>query len=224
MCQRYSLIAESSELQRRFRMLNLPDAPKARYNISPTQDVPIVIGGPEERRIVEARWGLFPFWAKDSVNADYDSVSGKPVFERLVKRQRCLVPCSGFYGWKTEGKSSRAVRFVLPNQGVFALAGLYEERYDQHRRLHRTCTIMTTMANRLVAGYDTRMPVIMDETERESWLDPRMTDKRMLANHMYAYPASLMHAYAITPLARDEALETPEVIRELAPDLVLIKK
>ncbi|GGG14916.1 SOS response-associated peptidase [Paenibacillus abyssi] len=224
MCERFSLTVDSAQLQEQFDINKVMCDYNQRYNISPTQSVPVIVGGRRERKLVDARWGLFPFWAKDSVNADFDSVSGKKIFDRILKKQRCVIPCSGFYGWRTEGKVSYAVRIVLRDQQVFAMAGLYEERVDPRGALHRSCTIVTTMPNRVVSDYHDRMPVILDEQERENWLNPEITDKKMLENHIYAYPASLMRAYPVTPLLRNEQLETPEVIKEFAPHLAMLKE
>ncbi|RXZ80176.1 SOS response-associated peptidase [Paenibacillaceae bacterium] len=216
MCERFSLIADVAELQEKFQINKIMTSPKDRFNILPTQSIPVIIGGQKDRQLVEARWGLFPFWAKDSINADYDSVSRKPIFERIVKRQRCIVPCSGFYGTKTEGKVSEEVRFIVRDQDVFGMAGLFETRIDPRGVLHRTFTVVTTTPNHVVSRYNDRMPVIMDEEERESWLDPTLIDSRMLGNRVYAYAASRMHVYPVAPRAKGTLPEeeSPEMIQE----------
>ncbi len=224
MCDRFSLTAPSKQLQEKYRIAALHADYKPRYNISPTQSIPIIIHSEGERQLVEARWGLFPYWARDSVNADFGSISGKKIFDRIVKRQRCLIPCSGFYGWRTEGKEQQAFHIVMREQQVFAMAGLYEMRVDPRGKLHRSCTIVTAMANPVVSSYHHRMPAIMDDEEQTSWLDPAMTDRYVLENHIYSYPASAMRAYAVTPLSHNEELEAPELIEEFAPTLRLLKE
>ncbi|XEC93077.1 SOS response-associated peptidase [Paenibacillus tarimensis] len=223
MCERYSLNVRPAELQEKFRIHKIYTVLTERYNISPTQSVPIVIGGSDNRKLIEARWGLFPFWAKDSINADFDSVSRKKIFDRIISRQRCVIPCSGFFSWRTKGKVGEAFRIVLRNQNVFAMAGLFETRVDPRGAVHYSCTIVTTAPNRVVSEYYDRMPVILDDAEREQWLHPEFTDRKMLGNHIYAYPASQMHVYPVTPLIQNESLETPEAIEEFRPQLAMLK-
>ncbi|WP_028562547.1 SOS response-associated peptidase [Paenibacillus pinihumi] len=224
MCDRFSLHVRTDELQDKYQVQRIEGEYRPRYNIAPTQSIPIIVQGEGQRQLVEARWGLFPFWAKDSVNADFGSVSSKKIFDRIIKRQRCLIPCSGFYGWHMEGKDKQAFHIVMRDQKVFAMAGLYETRVDPRGKLHRSCTIVTAMANTIVSSYHSRMPAIMDEEEQLRWLDPDMTDRYMLENHIYSYPASAMRAYPVTPLSHNEELEAPELIEEFSPSLALVKE
>ncbi|MBJ6361577.1 SOS response-associated peptidase [Paenibacillus sp. GCM10012307] len=224
MCDRFSLHARPEELQEKYQVQQMEAVFRPRYNIAPTQSIPIIVQREGQRQLVEARWGLFPFWAKDSINADFGSVSNKKIFERIIKRQRCLIPSSGFYGWRTEGKEKQAFHIVMKDQKVFAMAGLYETRMDPRGQLQRSCTIITAMANTIVSSYHNRMPAIMDEEEQERWLDPHMTDRYMLENHIYAYPASAMYAYPVKPLSGDEEIEESELMEEIGPSLWLVKE
>ena len=55
-------------LRRLFRFTGpLPNL-RSRYNVAPTQQVPIVrrARGDGERELAQVRWGLIPFWAKDA--------------------------------------------------------------------------------------------------------------------------------------------------------------
>ena len=66
MCGRFLLNSPLVELQRAFRF---PERPNLwpRYNVAPTQTVPIVRRrrDGEGRELALVRWGLVPFWAKD---------------------------------------------------------------------------------------------------------------------------------------------------------------
>ena len=82
-----------------------PQNTRARYNIAPTQDVPIARLREEAREIVLCRWGLVPYWAKDgkigfkTINARAETVADKPSFRAEFKARRCLVPADGYYEW-----------------------------------------------------------------------------------------------------------------------------
>jgi len=110
MCGRYVLYGPQSRYQECFQVTGWPDVGD-RYNIAPTSLVPIIRQSPEGARVADLlKWGLIPHWAKDPSigakmnNARGETVAEKPSFRDAFKRRRCIVPASGFYEWKAEGK------------------------------------------------------------------------------------------------------------------------
>src|SRR5208337_4485509 len=107
MCGRFVLMTPARDLAKRFGLEEIPYL-EPRYNIAPTQMVAIIRLNPEtlQRRLVLVRWGLIPFWAKDSsignrlINARGESAAEKPAFRSAFKSRRCLVPADGYYEWK----------------------------------------------------------------------------------------------------------------------------
>src|SRR5215470_10230668 len=97
---RYSLVPKISPVLRG-SLENM----KARYNIAPTQDVPVIVRN-SPNRIVMMRWGLIPHWAKaDKIptkmfNARAETITEKASFKRLLPSRRCIVPASGYYEWQ----------------------------------------------------------------------------------------------------------------------------
>jgi putative SOS response-associated peptidase YedK len=109
----------------------LPDGLAPRYNIAPTQTLPIVAN--RTRRVVElARWGLIPSWADDPsignrlINARGENLAGKPAFRDAYARRRCLVPADGFYEWQRMGRRKQPHFIHLASRRAFAFAGLWE--------------------------------------------------------------------------------------------------
>jgi putative SOS response-associated peptidase YedK len=108
MCGRYVLAESPARLAKRFEVQNAPNLPfdGQRFNIAPTQQVPIIRLGKDNREMVLAKWGLIPSWAKDSkigyklINARGETVATKPSFRSAFKSRRCLIPANGFYEWK----------------------------------------------------------------------------------------------------------------------------
>lgn len=104
MCGRYSETHPIEKLQERFKAKNFPEDFRPRYNISPTQQVPVIVDH-GERSIQLYRWGLIPSWAKDPaigykmINARGETVHEKPSFRRPFQKSRCLVASDGFYEW-----------------------------------------------------------------------------------------------------------------------------
>jgi putative SOS response-associated peptidase YedK len=104
MCGRYLIIMTPEAMRRLFGYPELPNFP-ARYNVAPTQPIPIVRMVEGKRQFALVRWGLIPAWVKDPkgfsllINARGESVNDKPAFRNAMKRRRCLIPADGFYEW-----------------------------------------------------------------------------------------------------------------------------
>src|SRR6266540_7338692 len=112
MCGRYLIISSPEAIRRLFGYVEMPNFPP-RYNVAPTQPVPIVRLSEGARHFGLVRWGLIPPWAKDPrgfsllINARGDSVLDKPAFRNAMRRRRCLFPADGFYEWKRDGSGKR---------------------------------------------------------------------------------------------------------------------
>ena len=64
MCGRYLLLSSPEAFRRLFGYSQEPNFPP-RYNVAPTQPVPIVRMGEGQRQFALVRWGLIPSWVKD---------------------------------------------------------------------------------------------------------------------------------------------------------------
>src|SRR6266567_2108477 len=167
MCGRYTQTAAFDELALRFGITveetGLEDLPP-RYNVAPSQSVPIVVAHNGGRRIVMAKWGFHPAWMKDGklapINAKAETVAESRLFQDAVQRGRCLVPADGFYEWKPVPGQKRKQPFYarLKGGGLFAFAGLYTPPIVRAGFL-ATFTIITTTPNELLAPIHNRMTV-----------------------------------------------------------------
>src|SRR5258708_38946976 len=114
MCGRYVIISPPEELRRLFGYSEQPNFP-ARYNIAPTQPVPVVIFENGARHFRLMRWGLLPAWVENPrqfallINARAETVLEKPAFKNAMKRRRCLHPADGYYEWQTVGKIKQPI-------------------------------------------------------------------------------------------------------------------
>ena len=198
MCGRFNLVGPGN-LHFRFATQNeLPGLPP-RYNIAPSQQI-VIITNRREMQLV--RWGLLPHWAKEArfggktINARAESVASKPSYRGPFRYRRCLVPATGFYEWLAtpEGKIPYHIR--LKSGEVFGMAGLYDTWTDAEGNELRTCAIITTEANELMAPIHNRMPVILLPEDEERWLDPDMTEPEEIVSLLRLYPADFMMARA----------------------------
>jgi putative SOS response-associated peptidase YedK len=176
---------------------------KFRYNIAPTQTVPIVrLNSGGRREIAFLRWGLIPFWSKDAkiayrtINARAETVATAPAFRAAFKKRRCLVPASGFYEWKKLADGDKQPYFIGMGDGApFSFAGLWE-RWDKGETPVETFTIMTGEPNSLVAPLHNRMPVILEPDHYDAWLTA--TDTAIPQALLQPFPAQLMTAYRVS--------------------------
>jgi putative SOS response-associated peptidase YedK len=175
MCGRYSLTKPIKTLKEHFQAIAEEMKHNKRYNIAPSQSVPIVIAGEQNREIHTLRWGLIPSWAKDPalgnklINARAETVHEKPSFKSSLKNRRCLVPVDGFYEWQASDQGKVPQYIQLRTGGLFAFAGLWSE-WDSGKEILRTFTIITTTANRELESVHHRMPVILMPQDYDKWL------------------------------------------------------
>jgi len=194
MCGRYTLRTPMNVLIQEFQLQRALDF-GPRYNIAPTQSVPVIRQGESGREMVTIRWGLVPSWADAPakgapvINARSESVAEKPMFRSAIKARRCLIPADGFYEWEKTGKSKQPHYFHLAEGRPFAFAGLWEVWKKGEKPLE-SCTILTTYANALLAKFHDRMPVILSPNDHEVWLDSAKHD-----------PSSIEYLYEPIPAA-----------------------
>jgi len=178
MCGRYSLTLPPEAVRQWFAYRGHPNVP-ARYNIAPTQEVPIIRSTAAEPEMVIARWGLVPSWAKEIgtkplINARAEDIENRPSFRAAFHERRCLVPADGFYEWQIAGAGPKIpYRICRPDRSLFAMAGIYElwrEPATKHWLI--SFAILTTGANKLLAPIHDRMPVILDDADRVAWIAP----------------------------------------------------
>ena len=168
MCGRYTLSTAPDLVKQHFNLSEIPGELHPRYNISPSQLVAAVPNG-AERRAEMFRWGLIPSWAKDPaignklINARGETVAAKPSFRSAFRKRRCLILADGFYEWKGKARLKVPMRIRLTSKEPFAFAGLWETWQPPEGDLVRSCTIITTTPNDLMAPIHDRMPVILRE-------------------------------------------------------------
>lgn len=176
MCGRYVLKFTPDELIIRFGLDECADfAP--RYNIPPGTDIPVIRQSPEGKRVLHhLRWGLVPHWSKDPAigaklnNARGESVAEKPSFRDAFKRRRCLIPMSGFYEWKAEGKIKQPYYISAKSGEPLVMGGLWESWKGPDGSILRTACVVTTSPNAVMASIHDRMPVIVAPENWQSWL------------------------------------------------------
>jgi putative SOS response-associated peptidase YedK len=202
MCGRFYLLSPGAVVADLFDLAG-PVEVAPRYNIAPSQPVAVVRLGEQGRELIPLRWGFIPSWAKDAklapINARSETAADKPTFRHAMRKRRCLVPADGFYEWMRQGKAKQPFCFRLHDDKPFAFAGLWE-RWEGPTGPVETCCILTTEANDLVRPAHDRMPVMLERTNFEQWLDPAEQGAEALGWMLRPYRADAMRAYPVSPL------------------------
>ena len=177
MCGRFAFYSPRESVQEYFGV-EVPFAFEPRYNVAPSQEVMVIRQQANAQPETEMlKWGLVPFWAKDSeigsrmINARAETVAEKPAFRQAFKQRRCVILADGFYEWHTED-SVRTPYFVsLASGESFAFGGLWETwTSEEAGEVLETTTIVTTEANDYLRQLHHRMPVVIEPGNAARWL------------------------------------------------------
>ena len=198
-----------------------PNAP--RFNIAPTQDVLGVVEDDNGRGAMWFRWGLVPPGAKSlsvgakMINARAETIFKRSAFARAVLERRCLIAADGFIEWKRFGRRRHPFHIRMNDEGLFLMAGVWQQWTNATGDITSTCAIITTAANSVVAPLHDRMPVILHRRDHDRWLDPAERSQDTLAALLVPYPSEAMAALAINPRINDVAHDDPACFEAVEP-------
>src|ERR1700733_8079181 len=218
MCGRYRLSRRKQLVEEYFDAIPGDEEWAPRYNIAPTQPVPVIRQHPKEprREMSLVRWGLIPSWAKDAsvaarmINARSETAATKTAFRDALKSRRCLIPADGFYEWQRSGKTRQPYCFEVNEGSLFAFAGLWDRWKDPAGAWIKSCAILTTTANAVTAAVHDRMPVILDPAHYDLWLDPGMTNVDAACDLLKPCDPRLMRSYPVSARVNHAANDDPE--------------
>jgi putative SOS response-associated peptidase YedK len=181
MCGRFVITSPPAILRQVFGYNEQPNFPP-RYNVAPTQPVPVVFVENGARRFRLMRWGLLPAWVKEPrkftlvINARAETVVEKPAFKNAIKRRRCLIPADGYYEWQAFEQYKRP-HFIHRHDGQpFGFAGLTETWTGPNGEELDTVAIVTAPASADLVALHHRVPVTIRREDFEAWLDCGMHD------------------------------------------------
>lgn len=216
MCGRYVLRTPANEVARLLgAALDAPFGP--RWNIAPSQPVPVLREFDDGRHLSLLRWGLIPRWAKDPaignrlINARSETAAEKPSFRDALARRRCLVPADAFYEWSPVPGSKRKQgwRIGLRPEGLFTIAGLWERWTPPEGPAVESVTLLTTAANGPIGALHDRMPVLVAGPDRERWLDPAVRGEAV-ADLMRPWPDDGVTIVPVGPRVNDPRNDDPD--------------
>jgi putative SOS response-associated peptidase YedK len=217
MCGRYTLTSPE-DIAARFGLGALAETRiEPRFNVAPSQGVPVIVARESGPTLTTMRWGFQPAWMRGDgqrpppINARSESLLERPMFRGAVAHGRCLIPADGFYEWMAvPGRKTRQPMYIhLKGGPIFAFAGLYVQGKDE---VGETCVIVTTAANEVISSIHERMPVILDRSVEMRWLDRDLEDGRTALAYLQPVPPDQFEVYPVSSLVSSARNEGPELI------------
>lgn len=230
MCGRYVMTKATGDLLSAFEAKDIEGTPPPpSWNVAPTQDVPIIAERLEEgaidRRLLIARWGLVPSWAKDLkigsrlINARSESILEKPAFRKAAVKRRALIPAEGYYEWQKTEDGKKVPNYLYSEKNdLLAFAGLYEfwpDRSlpeDDPGRWLLSCTVLTATAHDTLGHVHDRAPVIIPPDKYAAWLDPGTTDKEAVRQLLQGIPEPVLTPRIVSDRVNSVRNNGPELI------------
>lgn len=231
MCGRYTLAVSPDEVAAYLGLVELEAFPP-RYNIPPTEPILMAVAGPPrqpgsnlpDRQALLVRWGFIPSWAKSPkdmpllINARSETAAEKPAFKAAMRHRRSLVPASGFFEWKRDGRKAAQPYYVRPRDGgVVAFAGLWETWSEPGGSEIDTGAILTTGANAEFAAIHHRMPVVIRPEHFSRWLDCRNQEPRDVADLLQPVEPGFFEAIPISDKVNKVANTGPDILERVEP-------
>jgi putative SOS response-associated peptidase YedK len=224
MCGRF-VLESIDEVFQRFRLSGSEDLMgniRPRYNIAPSHYAYIISrNAKQENRLEMMKWGLVPSWSKDPkvgnrmINARVETIAIKPSFKHILKTNRCLVPCSGFYEWKAVDTKKVPHYIGLKNRKIFCLAGLFDIWKERDGNNLKTFTIITTQPNNTLKPIHNRMPVILHQELEDQWLNTKIQNPDSIIRLLRPYPDDYMISYAVSNEVNNPENDNSQLIKQV---------
>ena len=180
---------------------------------------PIIKGSTRDFTIENAHWELIAPWVKNTkevqagrekfntLNATCERLLESKLFKPAAQNYRCLILSTGFFEWRhyKPAGSSKEIAYpyyiTLKDQPLFYMAGIYQPWTDKETgETMDTFSIVTTKANTMmeqIHNKKKRMPTILNEAQASEWIEPNLSESKIMELASSAYEAAYMSAYTI---------------------------
>ena len=223
MCGRFVLIESEDKVMQTFKIQQSGIMLEPRYNICPSQDIPVIVQQDGLSSLEMLQWGFIPFWANEPtpmINARAETISVKPFFRQAFQKQRCLIPATGYYEWaKEEGQKQPYFISLKPEKfeegnSMIAFAGLWDSWISPKGELRRTCAILTVSANSSMQKIHHRMPVILTPKNRSKWIDHSGIETKP-EKLLTPLTADKMEVWKVSRKVSTPTFDNPECLKKL---------
>jgi putative SOS response-associated peptidase YedK len=150
--------------------------------------------------------------AAAAINAKAETIDTRGAFREAFAQRRCVVPADGFYEWGGPKTARRPLWFHRQDGGLILFAALYESWYPEKNEPQVTFTIVTCAPNEEIAPIHDRMPVVLDESDADDWMNPLERNPFSLKRLLVPAPADALIATPASPLVNSVKSDGPELL------------
>ncbi|PCJ59226.1 MAG: hypothetical protein COA79_11035 [Planctomycetota bacterium] len=218
MCGRFALKTPKDEIKEYLGIDVCTTDLIENYNIAPTNNVSAIINHKEIKKLGNLQWGLIPRWAKDSnyqskmINARSETLEEKPSFKEAFQNRRCLIIADGYYEWEQYSNEKKPHYIFHKTNKVFTFAGLWDIWLNPNNEKVKTCTIITTKANKTYAKIHERMPVVIERENQQQWLNTEETPES-LKSLLLTPSEDTFQNYIVSQFVNSVKNNSPECIK-----------
>jgi putative SOS response-associated peptidase YedK len=221
MCGRFALTLPHDAVAGFFEATHVKaEFSEPRYNVCPTQEIPVAVEFGGERYLTPMRWGFIPHWYKSPtdgpllINARSETVTEKPAFREAAQKRRCLIPVSGFYEWHREqGKGKEPWYFTQNDADLFAFAGIWQAwTSPETGKRQVTCGVLTTAAGKRMAQIHHREPVVINPSDFGDWLLP---DTEIPVDKLHHKADDFYHRHRVSTAVNGARAGDPSLIEPI---------
>lgn len=218
---RYTIFSSKEELQQHFGA-STEETLLPNYNAAPTQLLPVITNLQNEQ-IQLFHWGTTKEMANNKtvsprlINLLADSAMKRPIYQKLINTQRCIIPCDGFYLWKQVSKKRKVPYFCyLSDQVPFAIAGIWEAFSDIDDNTFHTFNMLVKTASAPISDYQEDVPVILSKDQTQQWLEPEL-DLEAITQITSSNSASEIIVHAVNPRVNEPKNNDAALIQPAPP-------
>lgn len=200
----------------------LGEASKSQYNVAPTTTQGIRCADGQNTFVQDAKWGYIPFWSEDGrgyqINSRSETVAEKPMFKQSFQKRRCVTWASGYYEWKTNGRTKQPYYIHFADHRPFFFYGIWGTwNNPESKQQVTTFATMTTEPVEDLAFIHDRMPCIVDvdSSDVDLWLDHDDQDFEARHKLLHPYDAEKLVATPVSTYVNNVRHQGPKCIEPI---------
>ena len=181
MCGRFASYKHHEKLNKIFDLKNKAENQFKSYNVTPGQNINIILNYDYYNYILESNWG-YNFVNKTTnqnqtvINSRIETINEKLLFKESFIRRKCIIPINGYYEWKNNGNQKKPYFIQLGDGELIYLAGIWRKELQNDKKV-RVFSIITRHANSKIKHIHNRMPIILNLNEAFEYMDKEKSDK-----------------------------------------------
>jgi putative SOS response-associated peptidase YedK len=175
MCGRFASYKNLNKLKNIFNICNSDFSATQSYNISPGQDVNIVLNYKFDNYLLSSNWGYNFINNKTKnnqsvINSRIETINSKLLFKDSFLKRKCIIPANGYFEWSEKEGEKKPYYIQLGDGELIYFAGVWrKEKYNNDKR--RVFSIITKAADSNINKIHHRMPLVLNANAAQDYLE-----------------------------------------------------